>query len=203
MAFQPALDCAEIVINASGGGKAMANVLNVHYPGSYTQADLDNLSSAVDNIVGADYIPLMGSNLFYDNTTVRGLSAPVDLISINNTSAGAGAASGAPMPNNTTLCFRLQTGFTGRSARGRFYAFPTGLSNFSLANVYGATYADAIVSMLQSIQAACVTNGCTLVILNRVSGGFPLVTPVARAVTTIDYRNLDLDSQRGRLVQGH
>lgn len=199
MTFQPAVNCAEIVINATSGGKPIANVMNCLFNAPYSQSDLDAVSDAVDQAVVDDYIPFMATTVNYLNTTVRGLTSIVDLISINADNAGPGTRSGDPRPNNCTMCFRLSTGFTGRSARGRFYAFPLTDNDVTAPNVASATYAAGIIEFLESVRDLLPGFDASLVILSRQNGGVVLPAGVPRFVTTIDYHDLNLDSQRGRL----
>lgn len=203
MPFVPAPDCAEAVINGTFHTKAIAHVLNFHIPGGYTQSDLDNLSFAVDAGVAADYLNLLNTSVHYDNVHVRGLNSIIDLESFNSTSTGYGTSSGTELPANATACITLRTGHTGRSARGRFYAWPTADGNLSTGQAFVGAYTTALKTFLDNLISATHLAGWDLVVLSRQSGGVPLTTAAFLEVTTVVVRNSEIDSQRGRLLQGH
>jgi len=203
MAFQPVLNCAEAVIQGTVASKAMANVLGFRFSGAYLQADIDALAAAVDGAVGSDYKPIMTAGMSYDGTLVRGLTTANDLTSYDNTSAGAGGVSGAQLPNNVTLCATLRSGLTGRSARGRFYAFPTGISQLSAANIFAGTYGTALLAAISAINVAAALAGWQFVIISRFTGGAARPTGVVFPVTQVQLRNTTCDSQRGRLPVNH
>jgi len=108
------------------------------------------------------------------------------------------------LPANTSLCLTLRSGLTGRSARGRFYAFPTGDANLSTSpDLFEATYADDLVDMLDDIVTTASAQGWALCILSRFTAGAARTNAVPFIVTNIQARNLTCDSQRGRLPDDH
>jgi len=201
--FQPAPDCAVAVINASVGTKNIANVLNFHSTGGFNQANLDQLAANIDVICGSDYIPIIHTQVTYLNVSCRGLRTPIDISAVDGTNTGVGTASGTGLNSNVSLCATLRTGFTGRSARGRFFAFPAAGSDLSAVNEFSTTYANALVAMLQLIQSANATDGWDLVVLSRFSAGVRLATATFLPVTDIVARNRISDSQRHRLPVNH
>jgi hypothetical protein len=203
MAFIPATDCASIVIDGVIGTKPIANVLNAHFAGGYTQSNLDSLSSIVDAWVGAHYIPLIGAACDYVQTRVRGLTSIIDLQSTDGTSAGPGTATGATLPANVTCCITARTGFTGRSARGRFYAFPNTQSALATLQTWNATYPAALATALNLLTFDVNAIGAVLVVLSRQSLGVPRVAAVPTPITTWNVTNVKIDSQRNRLLAGH
>lgn len=203
MAFQSAPDCAEAVIRATYGGKNIANVLNFHKVGGYSQADIDQLAAVVDDNVGSGYLALLSGNVTYVDTLVRGLTSDTDLTAAQNANAGVGTVSGGSYPANASACITLRTGFTGRSARGRFYAMPTGTSNGLGVNTVSTTYLDALVDFLQAVAGDADLEGWDLVVLSRFHNKAERETATFLDVTSISYRNNVLDSQRGRLPVGH
>jgi len=204
MAFQSAPECAEAVIHFVRTTQNMYNVLNFWSPGGYVQADLDALAAVVDAGVGADYMPVIDSNTTYLETTVRGLENVIDLSAVDAASTGAGGdTAGGGLPANASLCITLRTGFTGRSARGRFYAVPPTNAKLATADTYTSAYGNALNDFLQNLKSDAAGIGWNMVILSRRTGGS--LRPVATHlnVTTISYRNLLIDSARRRLIPGH
>lgn len=203
MAFQSAPQCVSIAINASYYGKPVANVLHAHFDDPYSQGDLDSLAAIIDLHVATEYFPIMSQNLTYLNTTVRGLSSEVDLLAIDNTSTGVGESTGVDMPGNVTLCLRLGTGHTGRTARGRFYILPTTNTQMSDGTTFTVGCADQAIEFVSGAQTLIESAGADLVILSRQLNGVVRAEAVFLRVTSIDYRNLKADSMRSRLTTGH
>lgn len=199
MAFVPAPRCAEAIIELSTPGGTALNVLNFQFGTSYNQGDLNSLASAVDVEVGGQYVTYMNNESAYDQIHVRGLAATVDLEAFSNTYAGAGQAATHPLPDNVAFCVSLRTGLTGRSARGRFYAAALDSSALSGGDTVSTTYANGIVSLIQNIQTAALTQGWQLVIISRQNNLVPRTTAVAYPVSVVEYTDLFTDSQRRRL----
>lgn len=199
MAFQPAVNCAEAVINYSGPGGLYANVLNFKFATAYDQGDIDALAAAVDQAVGGAFIGLIGTVVTYVSTTVRGLTSSVDLEGVNDTEAAAGTASGTSMPPNVTYCLSLRTGLTGRSARGRFYTVGVTSAHLSAADTVSTTYRDNWIAALEAIGTQAGDDGWQWGVLSRQNNGVVLGSAVFREITDIIGVDLFLDSQRRRL----
>lgn len=203
MAFQSAPECAEAVLNFATAGKNMANVMNFWKPLGYDAAGLQDLADAIDGEVGDSYLATISSGTTYFDTAVRGLELENDLVRTANAEAGVGTASGSALNSNASLCVTLRTDFTGRSARGRFYAMPTTVTNTTAADHYSSGYADAVQGFLGDVQAAAFAAGWILVVLSRWSNKVKRTEAIHFTVTDIAYRNLLADSQRNRLPSGH
>jgi hypothetical protein len=203
MPFQSVPETVELVIRGDIGGQTIANVIGFRKTGGYVQADLDALAILSDAQVGSDYLPLISSGVNYDSVLVRGLENIIDLSSTENTNAGPGTASGTGIPANNTFCVTLRSLYTGRSARGRFYAWPTIATNYSAPSVLSSTYGNAVVTFLNNLKTGAATAGWSMVIISRFSLGVKRPVGVTTNVTTIAYRNLIGDSQRHRLPRGH
>jgi hypothetical protein len=204
MAFQSAPQCAEAVIRGGVGTVLMANVLNFHFnSGSYDLAALQALADAIDTVVAMDYLPIMHNAVLYTETLVRGLENEIDLTASSTAGSGVGSAGTNELPANVTMCLTLRTGFTGRSARGRFYSLPTVLASLASPQQFSAGFSDALIALVTNIQVAAASEGWTFIILSRFSGGVKRPTAIWNAVTTIEARNRLVDSQRGRLAKNH
>lgn len=204
MPFISVLNTAEAVIHGDLGGQGLANILHFEITGGYTQTDIDNLASLIDGEVGSNYLPLMNGNIIYTETTVRGLQNINDLHSVDATSTGTGTNSGNPLPANVSLCVTLRSALSGRSARGRFYAFPPGAGALqSSPNLFTSTYAAAVVTFLNGVAASAAAAGWSLVITSFIANKAPRLLGKNFLVTQIANRNLIADSQRGRLPKGH
>jgi hypothetical protein len=181
----------------------MVNVLGFHFGAAYSGLDIQNLAIAADARIGSGYVPYMTAGMSYDFAHVRGLTNLNDFEATAATAAATGGTTGAQLPNNVALCMTLRTAVTGRSARGRFYAFPTGISTLSAANTFTVGYANGIKAFLAQLQLDAAALGWGMVVISRFTGGAPRSAGTTFLVTNIDYRNLICDSQRGRLPIGH
>jgi len=203
MTFQPAPNCVELVVRGTIGFKPVANVLNFWKPTTYNLTDIQDLADAANAQTVAHYLPIMGNGVAYSECFVRGLSTIIDISAANASGAGAGSAAGVCLPSNSSFVVTLRTGFTGRSARGRFYAWPTGSGNQVDAGTVSIGYGDAVVTLVTAYKTAAAALGFQMVVLSRQSGGVRPATATHIPVTLIEHRNLELDSQRRRLPTGH
>ena len=203
MTFQPAPDCAEAVIKATYGGKEINNVLNFYRTGGYVQLDLDNLAAVVDLAVHTYYKPYISNQATYIGTTVRGLATAIDLQSVNADHAGVCGAGGVALPANTSLCATLRTGFTGRSARGRFYAMPSSVTFLAGVNTFDPVYGNAIGFLLDHIRSEALLQGWSMIVLSRRHDGVVRPSAVGYPVYSIQVRNFKADSMRNRLPDPH
>lgn len=202
MSFLSVPDTVEFIINGDCGGKAVANVMGAKRAG-YVQADLDSLAAVVDGWVASDYIPLFNNAVNYVETHVRGLNAIIDLESVNGTSAGPGTASGTGMPANASFVITLRSGFTGRSARGRFYMWPYSTADLVSVQTVSSTYANAAAAAITNLLGLVAATGFIPVIISRRTGGAPRLVGHTTNIISATARNLNVDSMRHRLTKGH
>lgn len=203
MTFQSVPDCAEVVIQGSIAGQGVANVVNFHQPGGYNQASIDALAAAADAWVGANYLPIFANSVTYLQCLVRGLQSVIDLTGTNGTNTGPGTLAGSGMPANATLCVTLRTGFTGRSARGRFYVWPFASSVLVTSQTVSPTYASNCAAALLQLRSDAQAIGWEMSIVSRRTLGALRPVGIATHVTSIVSRNDEVDSQRHRLLRGH
>jgi hypothetical protein len=203
MTFQPAIDCAEVIIDAVIDGKPVANVLNFHREGGYALSDLENLAGVIAYWVNDSYRPMCHTGVLFTTVRARGLTDAVDLSAFSLDGAGSGTAAGLPVASNVSVVCTLRTAHTGRSARGRFYALPTGQSFFTAVNTVTSGYTDALEALLGLFQVHALEGGWELVVLSRHHLGAPRAVAVPYTVATIVCRNNKTDSQRNRLPRPH
>lgn len=196
-------DCAEIVLAGTYFGKGINHVLGAWKPGGYVLTDLQDLANAIDVEVGDTYLDWVNEDVNYDSTTVRGLTSPTDIVATSVVTAGLGHRSGVNLPANASLCMTLRSGFTGRSARGRFYAWPTVSADQTDAQNYAGAYRDGVLGFLFAVQSDCTTLGWVLSILSRRTMNADRAVGTHYAVNDIQSRNLKVDSRRSRLLSGH
>lgn len=204
MAFQSVPQCAEAVIKGGIGSRTIVNVLNFSFGATYSAANIAQLAAALDTEFNSSYPPLSNGNVVYQGVQVTGLANVNDFTAGSFSGPTAGSSGTIPLPSNTSLVVTLRTALTGRSARGRFYAWPTGSSNMDTPpDTAKTTYAAALEAMLTDAQLAAAAAGWALVIVSRHTAKTLRPVGVAFPVTAIAVRNLSMDSQRGRLAKGH
>jgi len=146
----------------------------------WVTSDMDSLytSSATLSSVAAKYGP---------NAT--GPSAELG-VSVAGTMAGEGIA-----PNVTWL-IRKNTGFGGRSGRGRFFLPQIGETAVNAAGaIVGATVTAAQVDV-NAWHSNCVTAGYVPTLLHSAASGIPITDPLPIVSFTVDSR---VATQRRRL----
>lgn len=198
MAFQRVPNGVEILIKGTMAGQEILNTFYGTMEG-YVLADIEALAAALATWATTNWRPLMGTNYHFDNITVRGLNAPVDIETINATTAGAGTAEGEVTSNNCALSVKRSSGFTGRAARGRIYVPVTAAAiDPTTDTVFDAFAADILVA-LNAMDAVITANGFVPVIVHRVSAGVPLAEAVV--FTLVEWVVVDkvIDSMRRRL----
>lgn len=199
MSFQSAPDCVEAVFNASYEGVPIANVVNFKFPSAYGQSDLDALATAMDTWVGAEYLPLVNAGVGYLDVAVRGLTSAIDMFSVNGAHAGVGGLTGGYVTGNVTACISIRTGFTGRSARGRFYAWPANLAQLASTNHWGNAYLTNLINALYQMKSDAAGIGWAMIVLSRRHLGAVRPTAVGLPVTSFLSTDSTVDTQRGRL----
>jgi len=204
MAFQSAPQCAEAVIIGTSGAKPIYNVLNFTFGATYSGADVTNLAAAVSTQVMNEYPDLVNGNVTLYGVRAKGLANINDFQHQTAPTPDPGNVGTKPLPANTSLCVTLRSGLTGRSARGRFYAFPTGDANLSTSpDLFEATYAADLVTMLEHISTAAAAQGWAMCVLSRFAANAARPVGIPFIITDIGARNLTCDSQRGRLPADH
>jgi len=203
MPFQSAPNCANAYVQCAQQNVVVGHSLNFYKADGYTQADIDNLAAAVDDWFSTHVLPLLHSGCTYVNTTVRGLTSPVDNTAVNADGAGVGGDStGRILPANVSWVVKFTTAFTGRSARGRAYMF--GLSdddtNVANRNTITATFGANALTAWNALIAAAAAVGWTWVVLSRYSEGVPRALPHPYTIEGVGYTDLLIDTRRGRLV---
>jgi len=203
MTFQSVPDTAEAVVVFTVGGKEMVNVHHFKRVGGYSGGDISTLAALVDGFVGTDYLPNVTAAALYVETRVRGLTVENDLYNSASVNAGAGGAAGIEMPSNASFCVTLRTDFTGKSARGRFFAVPPSASVIAADSTVTSTYANNIVSYLENLRTGALLAGWVMVVVSRFHEGARRTPAITFEVSNIVARNHIIDSQRGRLPKGH
>lgn len=110
----------------------------------------------------------------------------------------AGTLSGAPLPNNCSLCVTKRTVFRGRSFRGRIY-HPALTETDVTANAVSAGRVNAIIAAYEDLMFfTLVEDTWSLGVVSRYSEGEPRVEGIFTPVVALTTDGM-VDSQRRRL----
>ncbi len=202
MAFQPVPDTAEVTIVMAQNLETITNTFHAEKPGGYTLAEISALANLVDGAFATNFLPIMTLDNTYLRTEVRGLAMENDLFDADGTNSGMGQVLVEGLPNNCTLSLKKASGFTGRSARGRWYF--CGFSVNALENNENQGKlpdADNAVIAIEALRFAVLAGPWTPVIVSRFTGGLPRAVGVTFDWISTSHVNVNVDSQRGRLTR--
>lgn len=203
MAFQSVPEGAEAVVNSTYGGRPIVNVFNFRKPGGYNATDLQALADVVDGWYGTGIGTYLDAGFAYVNTLVRGLELVNDLTANADANAGNGAVAGFGTPNNVALCLTHRTGLTGRSARGRTYFAGAPSTVLQTVTTFATTFVNNMVTFMNLLAPLAGAEGWVFSVLSRYASGAARPTGILFPITLSEARNVNIDSQRGRLIPGH
>ncbi len=201
MTFQSVPETAEAVITYSGHGKTFKNIVHGTKLGGYDLADLVVLASAVDLAINDDWLPIQSADYLYVSTVVRGLEFENDQEVTNAVSSAAGAIAGNALPDNVTLAIKKASAFTGRTARGRLYWIATTYAQIATnENQYTIPGSDDIRDAVEAMRAAITATVWTAAIVSRFLDNVKRPTGTTKEWVNTVLVDIDVDSQRGRLL---
>jgi len=204
MAFQRVPFCAEADILWVYQARILQNTPVFKWTaGLYTLANLQTLADTIGTWVNTYHKPLADVDLVFASTEAHGLNDENDLVAISLVGAGGGTAVGDMLPVNCTQCIKLSTGFTGRSARGRWFVLGMNDSHLNAANkdTTTTTFRTAWITALDALRTATLATGWQWVVASRYHLGAKRAEATTRPVIFESFVNTEVDSQRGRLPQ--
>lgn len=202
MAFQAVPDTVEVTVVYEQNLERITNTFHAKKAGGYDQAAITTLAELVDDLVQTFLLPVMSFNASYEHTEVRGLAVENDLFALNQDGVGPGQDVSEGLPNNVTVSIKKNSGFTGRSARGRWYfvALPSnGLA--SNENQWLQTTMDDVLEAVEALRLGVLTGPWVPVIVSRFTAGAPRPEGVTFDWISSVTVNRNVDSQRGRLTR--
>jgi len=199
MAFVAAPNIVQVEIRATKANIAIENRIHVNVLHQPTAADLTNIETALATVINADWPALLPSDVTIRELFQRSLHLPNDIS--KTTSFGGplvGVANGEPLPNQNTLCAKLTTGFTGRSARGRLYWLGLSIDQVDSNQVLGGV-ANSIQQALRNMRNALTAASYVWTVVSFQTNNAPRVGgPVYFTVQDAVFTDLQVDTQRGR-----
>lgn len=200
--FIPVANCASIELIYSTGGLVFENVLHIQKGSDYSLADLQAVRTIVDNWDNTTWKAYRGGAYSLTRIKTKALhsaSAPFEEYQLATPRTGTDAA--ATLPPHNTWCVKLASNLAGRSYRGRLYTvgMTTGMLLTGSVQV-NTTYANGVVTALNTLKTNLNTGGHTLVVVSYRADKAWRAAGVATAISTITYADLNIDSQRRRLA---
>lgn len=200
MAFQSVPATAGVVVRYNQNSVDCTMTFYGSKAGGYSESDIDELAAAFDEWAEASFKPNLSSQILYQGVEVTGLENENDYQVVDATNAGAGDGTNNPTPNNVAFVLTRRSNLTGRSARGRVY-FPVMIEQIAAANenLISVSAADAKLACVEATDTAFVAAGFFPVIVSRFAGGVKRAVGVTFVQVSWEYRDLRVDTQRGRL----
>src|SRR5690348_5761662 len=124
MAFQPAINCAQIAVQCLYSGQQVENLFYVQKSGPWVEGDLQAIADAVDSWASGHLMPVCNASAQYVRTVVRDLTeagAPEAMSSVHGGTAGT--TPGAQLPGNVAFAIHRDSVVTGKHSKSRVYVF--------------------------------------------------------------------------------
>src|SRR6478735_9425723 len=199
MPFIPAADTAKVAITMLQRGQRVVNVFHFTKAGGYTtETEVNTLAGNFATAWVANIAPLQAS-------TVTGLNVTATDVS---TSGGAGAeiaivygggGGSGDLPTNCTVSVKWNTGFSGRSFRGRTYFVGMVVGAVVGDDISGA-YGTSLTTAFDNLLSDMAGFGDTMVVVSYFHLGVPRTSAVVTPITNSSLADLHIDSQRRRLA---
>lgn len=200
MPFVPAPNIVQVEIRATKAGIPIENRIHVDVLHTPTPADLGSIETAVATAVNADWPALLPTDVTITELVQRSLQTQNDISrTLQFGGPLVGTAGGEPLPNECTICAKLTSLFTGRSARGRLYWLGLTIDQVTTNHVSALVLND-IQDALRNIRNALTAVGFRWVVVSYINNGAPRPGgPVYFQVQDAVFVDDVVDSQRGRM----
>lgn len=201
-AFIPAPNCASVEVIFLANGETIENVFHVQKGSPYTAANLIALRTIVDNWHLASYRNNQGTGSSLVRIRSKALDStgsPMEDYALP--ASRPGTFGGTMLTNNVALCFKLSTGLSGRSFRGRWYVGGLTVSWIGADSNHTSGVASAnLVTSLNLLLTNLAAGGHTLGVLSYRTGGAWRTTALFTPATGFVAVDLAFDSMRRRLA---
>jgi hypothetical protein len=181
------------------GGATVENTFYFTQAGAWALEELQSLADAVDDVWAELGLPLFSTAYTYMYTKATDLREEIALQALQDAGSGVGTASGSGEAANVSFAVKRQSGFTGRSARGRVFLPALSTSQFVSVNHVSSDYGNYAVALMEAIDAAALLESWVGVICSRFNAGVQRAHGVTFPIVTWSYTDTRVDSQRGRL----
>lgn len=200
--FIPAPNAASVELIYTSALQVYENRLHVFKGEPYTLTELQALRSLVDNWDSTSWKLARNAGSVLTRIKCRALDevgSPVDEYQLP--SPRGGTSGGAALPLSNTWCVKLVTERAGRSYRGRLYTVAMDAAMLGAgAQSVTLTFANNVVASLEALRTALDGVSQKLCIVSYMKDKSWRDTAEITAVSHITYSDLNVDSQRRRLV---
>lgn len=196
--FVPAARCAQLTINGEQAGVPCQFGLGVQFPTEPVLTDLDALLLVVGDWVTDILIPVMNSAAHVTSMKLQVLTTPDGLvkdIELDET----GTDTGDPLPSQVAVCMTKDTGYAGRSRRGRLYLWGISEGRTSSVRTLSLTGMAAFNYAFGTLLTDLIPTDWVPVVISEVEAGVPRAAALVTPVFQIVCRDARLDTQRRRL----
>jgi len=196
--FISAPNCVLVEVLGNQSGKVCEFTFGAELATGYELADLVALAGAVDGWVNTDYLPEIGSDVFYEGVTVRGLDSEEDL-EYDLSEPLPGGSDVVAWPAQCAVVTTKYTGFTGRSNRGRSYLWGLNVGfQEDTRHIFEAGVTQ-INGWMTDLISAVIGAGWAPVVISYYHDNAPRSVAQVRPITDWNVRDTRIDTQRRRL----
>lgn len=202
MPFVPAANVIEVFIEHSFNNKDGIGWV-FHYKPTTAPISLEkllDLGQALAAWWNTDVKPLVANTTHLTRVRLRDISVQNGIVADYTTGMPiTGTRAGAAMPANVSLSLKKNTGYAGRSFRGRVYWL--GITEGDVTNnAVATTYINDIVDALQeAIIIVGAVDEYEMVVVSKYNSGNPRPTGLATLVQTFSVADNVVDTRRDRL----
>lgn len=202
LAHVPLPNTARVCLRYDQNGEQTCNIFHVLCPTDPSEADLTEIATIFRDWWDAEMQGLTVSTTSLEAIEVKDMTADGEegiLFTAGLPLAGSDA--NVPLPNNVTFATRLNTGFTGRSRRGRSYfaGVPADALDTDKQHIT-STWQTLVMGAFADLLTALVTAGFELAVASTIEDGVPRTTGLVTPISSVSV-NTTLDSQRRRLPE--
>lgn len=199
MAFVPVPNTVQVEAVYEWNGQTVENVFYVESTAAWDENGITAILELVRDTIAQDLIPTLSSAIQLVRLVGTLLTA-IDSISVtlNVSPPIGGEVVAESLPNNVSYTITFLTAQRGRSFRGRNYV-PGLTIDHVVSNTITPATRTALLAFYETLQAAIVSSGYTMVVVSRVSGGVERATGVTTPIIGFTTFDTTVDSQRRRL----
>jgi hypothetical protein len=196
--FVPAERCAQLTVNGEQVGIPCQFGLGIQFPTEPTLTDLDDVLLVIGDWITTSLVPLMNGSAHITSmklqvlTTADGLVKDIELDE-------TGSGTGEQLPSQVAVCMTKDTGYAGRSRRGRLYVWGVDGDNINTVRTLSLEGMGQYNTAFDDLLTALIPTTWVPVVISTIADGAPRVTALATPIFQIVCRDARLDTQRRRL----
>jgi hypothetical protein len=196
--FVPAPKCVVVTVNGEQAGIPCQFGFGVRLPTEPILTDLDELVTLVGDWITDPFIGLLNGAAHVTSvkaqvqTTADGLVKDIELDETGTDITHA-------LPSQVAVCVTKDTGYAGRSRRGRLYVWGVAEGNTSGVRTLSLAGMSAYNTVFATLLTSLAATDWVPVIISTIEAGVPRTTALITDVFQMVCRDARLDTQRRRL----